>query len=684
MGFFDKLTDAFTDHAAEDQRRTDELYNQVSQAYRTAGIRAIDLEECVESVLQYWEADEEKSIPEPLRTKMADAGFSLLSHSGIFTDPVRPGPDLEEQARARDWFEHLLPIFRDFPAWQLKAENVLLNIFHSLLVKLPDVAFGASGFGGSPELSFSVPARQYFKKPVAVEIADRMLAQFFRDEVQDTPLFSDLRGQVWRNMAGMEERYRIPEGRLTTLEDMNPKHDHNEFIPLALRGLFLDDLFNFSLPMALEGTSRFKHQYVLGKTGSGKSVLLRYQIAQDIQAGHGVVVITPERQLIEDALSYVPPERHEDVVYFDAADARPPVLGFNPFANNSDDPITQKAGELEAILVRTLGDMGVKMMPVLSNTIYALLQFGGSFADIPDLLDPWDDSFRARVVPKLDRRTRGFFEKYEKSRYYKEVYEPIINRLDTLLRPPLSETLTINSLDFPTLLNQRQSIVLCDVSRLRGFQAEVTGMLLLSNFQQVFFQRDFIPEKDRLPYFFYMDEFQTYATSSEQSLKDFLTRARKYQVGIVMAHQNIRDIPEILISSIFGNCGTLFGMLMSAEDSKRFTRESQLGNFGIGDADDAAQQLQNFRPGQAAVCTPEIKKAQVVQVPEFPPYAQNYDQIPEIKQLCKERLGKVEASYIPDEEELTVEPDLDMPRAAEPDAGSQDEEDWDDLGYKLR
>ena len=137
----------------------------------------------------------------------------------------------------------------------------------------------------------------------------------------------------------------------------------------------------------------------------------------------------------------------------------------------SKRPQAQRAGELESILVRTLGDMGVKMMPVLSNSIYALLATEGSFHDIPKLLDPQDASYRRRIAGELDERTREFFEKYDASTYYKDVYEPIINRLDPLLRPPLSTTLTTPALDFDHILNHSSSIVLCNLSRLRGFQA---------------------------------------------------------------------------------------------------------------------------------------------------------------------------------------------------------------------
>jgi len=438
---------------------------------------------------------------------------------------------------------------------------------------------------------------------------------FFLPEFIELEEFRTLRKVLRKNMVTTANLYGGKDDHIQPHE-LKDQLSPPEIMQHYFRGTPFSEIFNFPVRLSLPTSERFKHQYVLGKTGSGKSVLLRGQIAQDIAEGRGVVVITPESGLISDALSYVPKEREKDVVYFDPSTSDLPLVGFNPFdVEATGDQLTQKAGELEMILLRSLGELGIKMRPIFSNTVYALLETGGNFADIPKILDPHDSEYRKSILPRLDERTREFFIKYEDSRYYKEAYEPIINRLDALLRAPLLHTLGTGTLDFPSILNKKSSIVLCSLSSLRGFQAEIVGQLLLATFQQTFFQRDYIPEEKRLPYFFYMDEFQTYATSNESSLKDFLTRARKYKTGIVMAHQNTKDIPPGLLSSIFGNCGTLMGMLMSAEDAKRFATESQLN----GNDPKAYRQLQNFVAGQVAMTTPENKKAIILRVPEFPP-----------------------------------------------------------------
>lgn len=591
----------------------------------------------------------------------------VFESSGLYA--IQPLPEYEDTEAVyyhREYIRGMTPVIQSFDEY----ENIVLNLTHAIITKLAE-SLPDTLAGDETELSFEVPATQFFHQ-TGHDIIDYVVGYFFYDEVRETPLFAPWRAIIIGNFQELYAEHRIKNDRYMAkyLKDKLPLR---ELLPAVFSPLPLSNLFNFSVPFVLPTEDRYKHQYVLGKTGSGKSVLLRHQIAHDLNAGHGVIVVTPERDLISDVLSYVPDSRADDVVYFDAGDDTAPVIGFNPFALHDKSARVQRAGELELILERTLGEMGVKMKPVLSNSIYALLALQGSLHDIPKLLDPNDPSFRRSILGKLDDRTRDFFQKYDTSKYYKEVYEPIINRLDPLLRPPLATTLVASSLNFNQLLNHTSSIILCNLSRLRGFQAEVVGQLLLATFQQTFFIRDSIPEEKRRPYFFYMDEFQTYATGSEHSLKDFLTRARKYKVGIVMAHQNTDDIPTNLLSSIFGNCGTLCGMLMSAKDASSFTREAQLANFRGFDRAEA--QLQNFIAGEIAIATPEMKQARICRTPERPPFSFSFDRIDQLKARSKARFGV--------NIEETKAPERKPPDDKDPPTTPPKNDNWEELGYKL-
>src|SRR5665213_1118893 len=82
------------------------------------------------------------------------------------------------------------------------------------------------------------------------------------------------------------------------------------------------------LPFFLSHADRRHHLYTVGKSGTGKTTLLRNMILQDIVSGRGVGVIDPHGDLSEELLDYIPRRRIEDVVYFDPADTDFPI-GFN-------------------------------------------------------------------------------------------------------------------------------------------------------------------------------------------------------------------------------------------------------------------------------------------------------------------------------------------------------------------
>jgi hypothetical protein len=98
-------------------------------------------------------------------------------------------------------------------------------------------------------------------------------------------------------------------------------------------------------------------------------------------------------------------------------------------------------------------------------------------------------------------------------------------------------------------------------------------------------------------------------------------------------HQNTDDILTNLLSSIFGNCGTLCDMLMSAIDASIFTREAQLANFRGFDRAEA--QLQNFVASELAIATPEMKQARIFRAPERPPFPFSLERIDELKAHSK-------------------------------------------------
>jgi hypothetical protein len=336
---------------------------------------------------------------------------------------------------------------------------------------------------------------------------------------------------------------------------------------------------------------RFRHSYVIGKTGSGKSVLLQHLITQDLDNDkRGVIVLSPEDGMFQKLLAYIPEHRHNDLIYFDPTSTAPPIIGVNPFDFTEaaelpplarEELLTQRAGELYTIFERALGDLGVKMTTLMQNVAYALLQTPhATILDIDRLLHPHNAELRDTITTSkaTDARTRAFWTDYDgvNATYYKSAYTTVVNRLEPFFRPPLSLTFTTPSFSFANIINaDRPRIIFLNVSRLRGVQAQIAGQLLIAEIQQALQRREQVPEQERIPYYFYVDEFALFATS-EKAFIDLFARARKYRMACTVAHQTTSDIPASFLDVLIGNVATIAAMQLSAGDAPYFAKELQL------------------------------------------------------------------------------------------------------------
>ncbi|MEK7080882.1 MAG: DUF87 domain-containing protein, partial [Patescibacteria group bacterium] len=123
---------------------------------------------------------------------------------------------------------------------------------------------------------------------------------------------------------------------------------------------------------------RRQHVYVLGKSGTGKSVLLFNMIIQNIKNGEGVCVVDPHGELIEGVLSAIPPHRTKDVVYFNPADAEHHV-GFNVLELIDPRYKHLVASGLMGIFTKIWANAwSARMEYILNNTILALLDTPGT------------------------------------------------------------------------------------------------------------------------------------------------------------------------------------------------------------------------------------------------------------------------------------------------------------------
>lgn len=341
------------------------------------------------------------------------------------------------------------------------------------------------------------------------------------------------------------------------------------------------DFRNTERLFGIQRKDRRQHVYVIGKTGTGKSVLLNNLIIQDIANGEGVCVVDPHGELIESVLTKIPKSRAKDVVYFNPADTDFPI-GFNVLEVPDPKYKHLVASGLMGIFTKIWSNVwSARMEYILSNTILALLDTPGTtLLGIPRMLVDYE--YRQIIMNNLkDPVVKGFwvneFEEWQ-DKFRQEAIAPIQNKVGQFLSTSIVRNVvgqsksTINIFD---LMNQ-QKILLINVSkgRIGEDNSALIGAMIITQVQLSAMERVRIPEEERRDFYLYVDEFQNFATDSFAGI---LSEARKYRLNLTIAHQYIgqleTDMSTKVRDAVFGNVGTMISFRVGAADAEFLEKE---------------------------------------------------------------------------------------------------------------
>ncbi|HEX4960623.1 MAG TPA: TraM recognition domain-containing protein [Thermoanaerobaculia bacterium] len=330
---------------------------------------------------------------------------------------------------------------------------------------------------------------------------------------------------------------------------------------------------------------RAQHLYVVGKTGLGKSTLLRNLILQDLYAGRGVGLLDPHGDLAREVLDAIPTARTGEVLYFNPGDlARPVGLNLLPKVPRDAEHLVV-SGVLSAFRGIWGGSWGPRLEYILGHALAALLDHGGlTILALPRLLA--DDAFRERLTAKIrDPIVRGFWRHeyagYER-RFRLDAIAPIQNKIGRLLaNAPMRNILGQTTSRFDArFLMDRGRIMIADLAKgvIGDDQARLLGALLLSQFQWAAMQRANAEAVSRTPFYLYIDEFHSFATDA---LTSILAEARKYGLALVLVHQYLDQLTEEIRQSVFGNAGNLIAFRVGQSDARILEGEFG-GNVKMG------------------------------------------------------------------------------------------------------
>ncbi len=345
--------------------------------------------------------------------------------------------------------------------------------------------------------------------------------------------------------------------------------------------------------VSLSATQRLKHTHLIGASGTGKSTLLLNLILQDITQGNGAAVIDPHGDLIEQLLGLVPKDRVEDVILFDPADIDFPIA-FNILSAHSEMEKELLASDLVAAFQRLSTSWGDQMHQVLAYAILAFLESsaGGSLLELRRFLIEKD--FRGKFLDTVEDDQVRYYWRKEYPLLKSGSIGPIITRLETFIRPKVIRNLIgqqKNAIDFAKVMNEGKILLVKLAQGMIGEEnSALLGSLFITKILQTTIARQRIPESERKDFFLYVDEFHHFVTKSLLSL---LEGARKYHVGLVLAHQELRQLwkeDASAASAVLTNPCSRICFRVGEQDADKladgfsFFEAEDLLNLGVGDA----------------------------------------------------------------------------------------------------
>lgn len=414
-----------------------------------------------------------------------------------------------------------------------------------------------------------------------ITFADRWVTRFHNRSL----LCHVVSQQTILSSSELSDLYHFPNTDLTKTEGLVKSRSRELAAPLSIKrsNAKLDVIVGANLfggevqeiGMTLE--QRQKHTYIIGKTGTGKTTLLKSSIYQDMLNGKGLAVLDPHGDMFRELLSIVPESRRKDVVVFDPSDRNYPV-GLNildpgiEFVSEDDkhDWITSAV----LSVFKKLSDdsqWGPRMEHILRNTTLTALQTPKpSLYTLQRLLT--DKKYQKGVAKSLkDPVLKQFWEKEFKmmgSMQMSAATAPLTHRLGHFITSKMSRHILLQeetTVRIADIMNEGK-ILLVNLSKgdIGEDQSEFFGTILTALIWTAAYQRTKIPEKMRRDFFVYVDEFQNFATPQFGAIT---SEGRKFHVSLIVSHQNIAQMEDKdLVKVIAGNAATIICLKANPED----------------------------------------------------------------------------------------------------------------------
>jgi hypothetical protein len=326
----------------------------------------------------------------------------------------------------------------------------------------------------------------------------------------------------------------------------------------------------------LTSRERMRHVVVLGKTGSGKSYLLRYMCQQDIEKDRGFIYL----DLHGDATPFLlrtinARERRErrhlrdKVILIDPAD---PIMsvGLNPLEQETPDFVA--IAEVAEILKRHWGldHFGARTDELLRNALFVLSANRLTLIELTPLLA--DSAFRAACLGQVTNpEVRQYFDlRYDQASEAMQatMREPILNKTSAFTADPKFRHIVgqpHSSFSFREAMDEGYWVIVNLAKGRLGPQALTLGSLIFTMVKNALFART-----GKSLCSLYCDEVQNFVGQANE-IETVLAEARKTNTGFVAAHQFMDQLPGEMRAALL-SVGTHAFFQLSSQDASQVSQ----------------------------------------------------------------------------------------------------------------
>lgn len=537
----------------------------------------------VRPVSNYWQSSSKKYITairegknpygesflDKVAAILSDIG-SNLSNMGSESEPQRkevvklePGQEEElseiENKMLKLGFEFGIRVVTKAPT-QVESEQILRDIVASF--KQFTTAHLNTFIHSVPTKTGQEIYNDYVKRHLSSEVVDILNIEELASLYHMPNISVETPNIAWSRSKKLEPPMNIPKSGIDGV---------TVFAETDYRGNRID--------FGIKREDRRKHFYVLGKTGVGKSTVFKNMFISDILRGDGACFVDPHGETVDELLDYIPPERVEDVIYFNPTDTSYPI-GFNLLELKDKSQRDLIADGVVEVFKKQFGNSwGPRLQYILTNTVATALEAQGTtLLSVPRML--LDKNYRKFILKQVDDPILIKFweEEYaqmaQNNKLLAESVSPIQNKVGRFISSAVTRNIVgqvKSTIDLREIMDS-QKILLVNLAqgKLGEETASLLGGMIITRLQSTALERVDMPAEERKDFFLFVDEFQNFATDSFAKI---LSEARKFKLDLCMTNQYIDQLPLTVRQAIFGNVGTLGSFVVSQADASILEKE---------------------------------------------------------------------------------------------------------------